>query len=393
MSLDELTIELRAVLDAADTEERDLTDDEATRVDELTEEIGRLQVRGESVAAARRLLELRGDAAPYVAARRDDDTLERAFDDYLRTGRPNSDIVELRDQSVGTPTAGGYLVPPGFRQVLIEAMKAFGGLSGAAQTITTAMGNALQWPTVDDTANEGEIVAEGGTFAAGADVVYGTKTLGAYKYMAGGGGNVPLKVSVELLQDSAFDIRAYLGRALGTRIARVQAGHWVNGAGTTEPEGLVAAATPYGALTTLSTITYAELVNTVHALDPAYRGPGCAWLMNDSTLAAVRKLVDGAQRPLWEPEAQSGMMSMPGGSLLGYPIIVDQAVPDLGAGNSILAFGDFGQAYVIRRVADVQIVVLNELYAPNGQVGFMAWSRADGCVQDPNAYVVLADHA
>jgi HK97 family phage major capsid protein len=268
-------------------------------------------------------------------------------------------------------------------------MKAFGGLQAAATNITTASGQSLDWPTVDDTSHTGEIVAESGTFAAGADITFDHKTLGAYKYMAGGASNLPLKVSYELLQDSAFDIQGFLTRALGTRIARIQATHWVTGTGSSQPEGILQNKSAYDAIASnTSGPTYGELVDTVHALDPDYR-QGASWLMSDATLAVVRKMVDDNSRPLWLPASESGMGAMPGGTLLGYPVIIDQAMPDIGDVAKFLVFGDLAQAYVVRRVKDITMVVLNELYAANGQVGFMAWARADGCVQDSNAYVVL----
>ena len=74
--------------------------------------------------------------------------------------------------------------------------------------------------------------------------------------------------------------------------------------------------------------------------------------------------------------------------LLGYPVVIDQAMPSKAAAAKFLAFGDLNRAYVVRRVKDITLVVLNELYAANGQTGFMAWARADGAVQDPNAIVV-----
>lgn len=96
------------------------------------------------------------------------DKVERAFEQYLRTGVQQAELAEFRAQSEGTNSAGGYLVPQGFRNKLVERMKQFGGIATEAEIITTSEGNLLPYPTVDDTANVGEIVAEGGTFAAGA---------------------------------------------------------------------------------------------------------------------------------------------------------------------------------------------------------------------------------
>lgn len=406
-SIEDILADMQAITDAADAETRALSDEEVTKYGELEAEL----------ATVRRTDEIRARQHAYTSpvstiervahapAAEPEKDLERAFMDYLRTGRANADLAELRikgdwqtrAQGETTGAAGGYLVPPGFRMKLVERLKMFGGLARAAQEIVTETGQSLQWPTVDDTANSGEVIAEGGTFASGADITFGTKTLGAYRYAAGGGGNTAIKVSVELLQDSAFDLEQYLVRALATRIGRVQAAHFVTGTGTNQPEGIVTPKSAFAAIAaTTGTFapTYGELVQTVHAIDPLYR-MGASWLFNDKTLSAIRQIVDGQQRPLWLPQQDSGLGTLPGGTLLGYPVIIDQAMPDLAASGSAkaIAFGDLTESYVIRRVRDIQMVVLNELYANNGQVGFMAWARADGCVQDPNSYAVLGTHA
>lgn len=387
MTIEELVAALRDLLAAAEAEGRDLTEEEAERASDLN---GKIEAAKKTAEVQKRSRELLAPVNPGVsfAAPKHDDGLERAFEHFLRTGQVNADIVELRAQGVGTGAAGGFTVPEGFRAKIVERMKEFGGIANAAEVITTDSGQDLPWVTNDDTANLGEIVAEAGTFAAGADLVFGSKTLGAFKYSAGGASNLPLKVSVELLQDSAFNVSEFVARKLGERIARAQAADWAVGAGTTEPTGLLSAA---GGLATGVTIatnatgpTYAELVDIVHSLDPAYRA-NASWVFNDAQLAKARKLLDADNRPLlWD--AGMNMGSEPGGlRLLGYPVIVDQACPDPAASNEFGAFGDIRAAYVIRRVKDVQIVVLHELYAANGQVGFMAWARADGTVQDANA--------
>ncbi len=403
MTIEEIVARLQAVVDGA--EGRDLTDEEATEYADLEAQL----------AIARRSVEIRARQTAYttpatptveipsVTPTRDPDAeLERAFDHYLRTGIPNQDIqqlrvtggdVQYRAQNEGAGSAGGYTIPTGFRQIIIERMKAYGGFAPNAQEITTATGQILEWPTLDDTSNQAEIVAEGATFAAGADLVFGIKQLGAYKYMAGGASNAPLKVSYELLQDSAFDVQGLLAKAFATRMGRKQAVDFITGTGTGQPQGLVTPQTVWSSIASTTVPVYSELVNTVHALDPAYRA-GAKWLMNDASLGIIRAMVDSQNRPLWEPMAQSGMGEMPAGMLLGYPVIIDQAMPAIATSGSTkwLAFGDFNESYVIRRVRDIQMVVLNELFAANGQVGFMAWARADGTVQDPNAYVVLGSH-
>lgn len=391
MTIDEILAALAAIIEGA--EGRTLTDEEVERYESLEADL----------ATERRSQEVQKRHAAYItpapgarvqtAAKRPEDTLDRAFEAYVRTGVVNQDIAELRAHEVGTPSEGGYLVPDGFRQKLVERMLAFGGLSNAVEEIATDSGNPLEWPTVDDTANAGEIVDEEATFAAGADLTFGTATLGSYKYASGGAGNVPMKVSVELAQDSAFDIEGFLSRALATRIARKQSDHWVTGTGTGQPLGITYGLTGVEIAADTDGITYADLVNFKHSVDPEYRNmPGCAWAFNDATAGEIESLVDANGRPL----LRDGNDSIAGGqdvpTLLGYPVYIDQAFPDFTAADNTVNWGVFGnlrEAYVIRRVKDVQLVVLRELYAANGQIGYMAWARADGTVQNANAYVAL----
>lgn len=388
MTIEEILAALQAIVDQAKAEdgsERAFTEEEAERYEQLEKQL--LMAKKTQEFRSRQqayVTPLRSDLHVNAGHRAEDDPQERAFDHYLRTGQANSELAEYRAQSAGTNTAGGYLVPAGFRAKLVERMKEFGGIANYAESFDTAEGNPINYPTVDDTANVGEIVAEGGTFAAGADIVFGTRALSAYKYMAGGAGNLPLKVSWELVQDSAFDINAFLTRTLGSRIARLQAVHWATGTGTGQPQGIV---TPIATSGTIGTVAYADLLATVHFLDPAYRA-GARWLMNDATLATLQGIVDTTGRPILNDSTQ-GISNDPGGStLLGYPVVIDQAMPAKATGAKFLAFGNLAEAYVIRRVKDITLVVLNELYAANGQTGYMAWARADGAVQNPNAIVV-----
>jgi HK97 family phage major capsid protein len=391
VTVEEILAALQAIVDGAtadDGTERPLTDEEAARYQELEGQLTNVRQSAEIRSRHQAYLTpVRNDLHVHVAVAEQEAPEERAFEHYLRTGHAPSELAEFRAQSEGTNTAGGYLVPAGFRAKLIERMKQYGGIAEAAETFTTAEGNLINYPTVDDTANIGEIVAEGGTFAAGADLVFATRTISAYKYMAGGAGNLPLKVSWELLQDAAFDVSGFVARKLGERIARVQAVHWATGTGSGQPQGIV---TPITATApTIGTIAYADLLATVLALDPAYRA-GAKWLMNDATFGSIMGLVDTTGRPLVNDQNQSISGTVGEPRLLGYPVVIDQAMPAKATAAKFLAFGNINEAYVIRRVKDVTLVTLNELYAANGQTGFMAWARADGAVQNPNAIVVRA---
>ncbi len=394
MNIEQILEKLKAITDLAEAEQRSLTDAEVSAYEALETEL----------RSAQKTVDLRSRTSAYLApntslqtavhvgVQKSDDTLERAFDNYMRTGQPNADITELRAQGSGG-TAGGYLVPETLLTKITERLKAFGGVANAVETITTATGEPIRWPTLDDTSNSGVIGAEGtAPGSGGADLVFGEKTLGAFKYVAPGASNLPLRVSVELLQDSAFDVQSLVVRKLGERIYRKQAADWVNGTGTTLPFGL---ATGTGAATNTfdnAAPAYADLLNAVHQVDPAYRD-GAVWTFNDYTLSLIEGIVDGAGRPLLNASTDGINVGRSNQTLLGYPIVIEQAwanYADAGT-NKFGAFGNLQAGYIIRRVQDVTLIVNPYSRANEGQVEYTLWARADGTVQDANAFRVLAN--
>lgn len=395
MTTEEILAALQAILDAAkadDGSDRPLTDDEAARYEELE---GKLK-------AAQRSAEIQKRQAAYrsvqvnlqTAAPRADDTLERAFNHYLRTGKENADLIELRAQSTASDPAGGFMVPPEFRQKLVEVQKAYGGIGPEADGFATANGSTMEYPSVDDTANSGQITAEGAAVTGGADLVFGTVSLGAFKYTSSGASNLPLKVSVELLQDAAFDVQGLISRKLGERIARKQAVDWVTGTGTTLPFGIARAAlTADVTLAAGNALTYQKFLDIETALDPAYE-QNAKWAMSKQTWQNARAIVGTDGRPLIQESAEASIGGRPNRTLLGYPVVIDQAFPSnttLSAKFAIL--GDIREAYAIRRVSNVAIVVNPYSSAATGQVEFTAWERADGNVQNRKAYSLAAANA
>lgn len=393
MTADELIAAMEALVTQARESGEPMSDEDVERYEKFEADLKAVQRTSELVKrqAAWKSVSVNLPTRTAVADEGGDE-VSRAFDGYLRTGRADTDYIQ-RAQAEGTGSAGGYLVPEGFRQKMVERRKAFGGIANHCETITTDSGNPLPWPINDDTSNTGAIVAENGNISAGgADLVFGTRNLGAYKYGSGGASNLPLKVSYELLQDSAFDVQSFVAKKLGERIARAQAPDWAVGTGAGEPQGLlstqggIAGAT---AIASNSAITYSELVTIVHDLDPAYR-EGAVWVFNDGVLEILRKVVDDVDRPiLWANQSGNLESALGGMTLLGYPVIIDQGCPAPTGGNKFGFFGRLDEAYVIRRVKGFSLVTFNELYANDGQVGYLAWERADGAVQDPYAGVLL----
>lgn len=394
LTVEDIIAALQDIIDAA--EGRALSDEEVQRYEQLE-----VQLRN-----AQRTVEIRSRQAAYTApvngglatavhvgtARRDD-TLKRAFDHYMRTGRENADLVELRAQGTTPDSAGGFLVPDTMRNKIVERLKTFGGLASAVEEIVTSGGEPLRWPTLDDTANVGVIAPENAApTSGGADLVFGEKVLGAFKYIAPGAGNLPLRVSVELLQDSAFDVQALVERKLGERIGRRQALDWVTGNGTTEPFGIDTGISVFTDTFDTATPTYDNLVNAIHQVDPAYRA-NAVWSFNDQTMAAIERLTDNDGRPLLNPAAEGISTGPHNTTLLGYPGIIDQAWPAYQDGVAAKwgVFGDLRSGYVIRRVKDLTLIVNPYSRANEGQVEYTLWARADGVPQDTAAYRVLTN--
>ena len=276
-TVEEIQAAMQAIVDTAEAETRALNDEEITNYESLEGEL-------ESVKKTQEIQKRqKAYGAPTIirgTSAKGDEALDRAFDHYLRTGQKNMDIAELRAQSTDT-TEGGYMVPAGFQKKLTDTIASFGGIRSVANVINTGAGNTITWPTLDDTSNSGTIVDESAVYGSGADLVFGQKSLGAFKYTSAGASNLPLRVSVELLQDSAFDVAGLVSRKLGERIARAQAADFAQGVGTTEPTGLFT--TTSDETDAGTTVTYAKLRALYHDVDPAYRA-GAVWVMSDSTL-------------------------------------------------------------------------------------------------------------
>lgn len=380
---------------AADSEDRDWTAEERTnwdaanaRLDEVSGDIERADraahletVDYRQVVQAVDEPEKAPDPEEQVRA------YDQAFDQYVRRGMsrctPDQQsllernfVAEGRAQGVGTDTAGGYLVPRGFRAVMTESMKAYGGLINLATVITTETGNPLPWPTNDDTGNVGAILGEN-TQIGEQDILLGQASLGAYTYTS-----KLVRVSLQLLQDSAFDLDTWLPAKLGERIGRAQAPHLVSGTGTGQPTGLVSSATAgvTGAVSATAVITYDNLVDLEHSIDPAYR-LNARYVLSDGALKILRKLKDADGRPLWVPVPAPGFPA----TINGFPYTIDNSMPAPAPGARSILFGDIAAGFIVRVVQDVQMVRMAERYMDFLQVGFFGFARMDARPDDAGA--------
>lgn len=287
----------------------------------------------------------------------------------LKAGVQN---VELRAQTAGTTTAGGYTVPTDLAATVDRTLKAWGPMYDEAITtvITTSSGNPIDFPTNDDTSvtvaqhTEATAMTDDGS----KDATFGKMRLDAFAY-----DTTWVQVSMELLQDSAIDVESFIGELLGERLARRVNVELTTGDGTGDPNGIVTASTLGKTAAGTAAITGDELIDLFHSVDPAYRAsPKARFMFNDSTLAAIRKLKDGQGNYLWQMgDVRVGAP----GTLLGQPYSVNQAMASLATGNKVVLFGDFSKYYV-RKVGSPVIGVRREYYWPN--IGLAGVVRLDG---------------
>mgnify|MGYP000725313053 CR=1 FL=1 len=308
----------------------------------------------------------RPDSAPKAEPKtgRASKEYQKAFWNQLRR-RENS--PELRNAlQVGTDTEGGYLVPDEFEHTLIEALEEENIFRSLAHIIHTASGDRK----IPISASKGEAawIDEEGTYPE-SDDSFGQVTISAYKL-----GTI-IKVSEELINDSIFDIEAYIAREYARRIGAKEEAACFTGDGSGKPLGLLAATggAQLGVTTASATaLTSDEIMDLFYSLKSPYR-KNAVWLTNDSTIKALRKLKDGNGQYIWQPSLIAGTPD----TILSRPIKTSAYMPEIASGAKTVVFGDYSYYWIADRQGRT-FKRLGELFAPTGQVGFLGSQRVDG---------------
>ncbi|MBV8782417.1 MAG: phage major capsid protein [Phycisphaerae bacterium] len=297
---------------------------------------------------------------------------------------------EYRALSATTSNAGAATVPTGFVYQLETALKYFGGIIEAADRIPTETGAPLPYPSINDAGNTADALAENAAVrgssggSSEADPTYGVVTFNAYDINTGF-----VLVPIQLLQDSAFDVDAYLAEQLAIRVGRKLNTLCTTGAGSgsNQPQGFVGVATTGATTASGTAISYNDLLALFHSVDPAYRiGPKVGWMFNDSTLLAIRKLVDTNGRPLFIAGGVSeGIQNAQPDTILGKPYWINQDMATIAVNNKTVAFGDFSK-YKIREVRQIGLVKAQERFIDLMQIGFLAYQRFDGNLLDAGTH-------
>lgn len=288
---------------------------------------------------------------------------KRAFLNWARmhTGYdPRSDedrqvnMREIRNAQATTPgTAGGYVVPPLFEENLLVKTQQYFDPMSVTTNITTATGAPLPWPTIDDTNRRAKIIGEN-TQIGTSNMVFGTTNLTAYLYATDA-----ILVPWTLMQDSFFDLGAFIEDRFAEAFGRTLADHFTSGSGVGMPLGMVPAAVSGGAVVVGATgetvsVSYADMLNLQDALDPSYQA-NARYMFHRKTLTALRNIKDNQGRPLWVPSYDANAPDM----FAGEEYIVNNSMPVMAPGANSILFGNF-KAYYTRTVKGVTVIRLNE---------------------------------
>lgn len=309
-------------------------------------------------------------------AGRASDSYKNAF--WTQVRAKDGISYEVRNAlSEGSDTEGGYLVPDEFEHTLVSGMEAESAIRSLAHVITTS--NGVHKIPVVRTKGTANWIDEGGSYGD-SDDVFGQEQLDAHKI-----GTV-IKVSEELLNDSAFELEEYFQDEFARRIGAKEEEAFLVGDGSKKPTGILnqTGGAEVGVTTASEkTITADEIIDLYYSIKSPYR-KNAVWILNDSTVRAIRKLKDSNGQYLWQPALHEGEHE----TLLGKKIMTSPYVPEMGSGKKVILFGDLSYYWIGDRQG-ITFKRLNERYADMGQVGFLASKRVDGKLVLPEAIKVL----
>ena len=290
---------------------------------------------------------------------------KNAMIDALRTNfRKISDLLQE-----GVDADGGYLVPVEYDNRLIEVLKEENIMRGLATRITTSGEHKIN---IAATTPAALWVEEGGALTFG-DATFDQKFVDSHKL------HVAIKVTEELLYDSAFDLEKYIITQFGKALANAEEDAFLNGDGKGKPYGIFDAATGGESAGTLSAdIKADDIFDLIYKLKRPYR-KGASFIMNDKTIAQIRKLKDNNGQFLWQPSLVAGEPDQ----IAGYTVRTSAYAPE-----NAIAFGDYSYYNIADRGAR-SFKTLNELFAGNGMVGFVAKERVDGLLLLPEAIQIM----
>jgi HK97 family phage major capsid protein len=379
-----------AIVDAAQKEGRSLNAEEKSKFDAMEADARSIK---DQIDVIERTAEMKKELAANAEVREaaPKATRKGAFEKYLRNGmgslsaNERSIMSELRGTSTqiaGTDSLGGFLVPQDFSNELDMATLFTGEVERLAKKLNTAGGALLDYPTINDTATDAGLTSEAAAVTV-QDMTFANAQLSAYNYAS------QVRVSMQLLQDNAFDLNAFLAEAMGERIARATNAAFTTGTGSSQPQGIITGASLGNTAASATAIVADDILDLIHSIDPSYRNkPTFGLMANDSVIAAIRALGLGSANdfPIFIPSMEAGQPD----KLFGFNLYYNNDMESsIATGNKTLLAADFSK-FVVRSAGGVQMVRLNERYMDELEVGFVSYARKDAKVLDSRAVKYLA---
>ena len=381
----ELIKQATAIVDAAQAEGRSLNAEEKSKFDAMEADARSIK---EQIDTLERAADLKKELAANVEARQASPKASKSstFAKYLRNGmgalnaEERALMGEMRGTStqvVGTDSLGGFLVPQDFSDELDIATLFTGEVERVSKKLNTAGGALLDYPTVNDTATDANLISEAAAVTV-QDMTFANKQLSAYNYAS------QVRVSMQLLQDNAFDLNSFLAESMGERIARASNAALTTGTGSSQPQGIVTGSALGKTAAGASAITESDLLDLIYSIDPSYRNkPSFGLMMHDNVASAIRALGFGSSNdfPIFVPSMEAGQPDR----ILGVPVYINNDMQSsIATATKTVIAADFSK-YVVRNAGGVQFVRLNERYMDELEIGFVAYARKDGAVLDSRA--------
>lgn len=325
---------------------------------------------------------------PQLAAGDAADLARSAFvEGYLRKGRE----VELKSFAGNVPADGGYAVPREIDAVIDATLRAISPIRSVANVVQVGSAGYRKLVTTNG-------VASGWASEVAARPTTATPTFNEIVPSFGDLYANPAATQA-MLDDAQFDVEAWLADEIATQFAKAEGTAFVNGDGIDKPKGFLTytiAATgdasrafghlqyvPVGAASDFpATNPQDRLLDLVHALRAPYR-QGAVWVMNSATLAKIRKFKTGDGAFVWTPGLVTGQPD----TLLGYPVIESEDMPDIAANSTPIAFGNFRAGYLVAERSETNI--LRDPYSNKPYVNFYATKRIGGAVSNSEAIKLL----
>ena len=331
-----------------------------------------------------------GAARPALAVTADTDVPHRkAFDAYLRSGDDDGlRGLDLEGKAMNTAVAGdgGYLVDPQTSERIQSVLASTASIRAIANVVQV---EATSFDVLIDHTDVGHGWAtETGTVTETATPSIDRITIPLHELSA-----LP-KASQRLLDDSAFDIEAWLAGRIADKFARAEADAFINGDGTDKPVGFLTHSNVDNDVWTWGNLGYVPtgvagdfggpdpIVDLVYALGAQYRA-NASFVMNSRTAGTVRKLKDVDGRFLWS----DGLAASEPARLMGYRVLIAEDMPDIASDAMAIAFGDFGAGYTVAERPDLR--VLRDPFSAKPHVLFYATKRVGGDVSDFSAIKLL----